>query len=94
MAVYVEVHSLYAYFLESFYYKWVLSFVRTASASVQMIVFFLKNDPFLAVMCLCCCAWAFSSCSKWQLPLIVVHGPLPAVASLVAEHRLSAHWPQ
>ena len=28
-----------------------------------------------------CCAWAFSSCSKWGLLFVVVHGLLIAVAS-------------
>ena len=34
------------------------------------------------------CASAFSSCGKRGPFLIVVHGPLTIVASLVAEHRL------
>ena len=45
---------------------------------------------FLAALGLCCCARAFSSCSKQGLPFVVVHGLLIAVASLVAEHRLQA----
>ena len=43
---------------------------------------------FLAALGLCCCAWAFSSCSKWGLLFIAVRGLLIAVASLVAEHGL------
>ena len=43
---------------------------------------------FLAALGLCCCAWAFSSCSKWGLLLVAVHGLLIVVASLVAEHGL------
>ena len=35
-----------------------------------------------------CCAQAFSSCSEWELLLIVVRGLLVVVASLAAEHRL------
>ena len=42
---------------------------------------------FLAVLGLCCCAQAFSSCGEWGLLFIAVRGPLIAVASLV-EHRL------
>ena len=43
---------------------------------------------FLAVLGLCCCAWAFSSCGEWGLLFIVVRRLLIAVASLVAEHGL------
>ena len=35
---------------------------------------------FLAVLGLCCCTWAFSSCSDWGLLTVVV--------SLVVEHGL------
>ena len=43
---------------------------------------------FVAVLGLCCCTWAFSSCGKRGLLFIVVHGFLISVASLVAEHGL------
>ena len=43
---------------------------------------------FLAVLGLCCCAGAFSSCGEWGRLFIVVRGLLIAVASLVAEHGL------
>ena len=33
--------SLYAHFLESCYHKWVLSFVKVFSASIEMIMWFL-----------------------------------------------------
>ena len=36
----------------------------------------------------CCCAWPFSSCSKWGLLFVVVCGLLIVVASLVADHGL------
>ena len=42
---------------------------------------------FLTVLGLCCCARAFSSCSKRGLLFIVVHRLLIAVA-FVAEHGL------
>ena len=42
----------------------------------------------MAVLGLCFCARAFSSCGKWGPLLIAVHGPLTIAASLVAEHRL------
>ena len=35
---YVEESSLYAYFLENFYHKWVLNFVESFSASIEMII--------------------------------------------------------
>ena len=43
---------------------------------------------FMAVLGLCCCAWAFSSCGKQGLLFVAVHGFLISVASLVAEHGL------
>ena len=46
---------------------------------------------FLAVLGLCCCAWAFSSCSELEALFIAMHGLLPAAASLAVEHRLQAH---
>ena len=42
----------------------------------------------LAVLGLCCCSWAFSSCGEQGLLFVAVHGLLIVVASLVAEHRL------
>ena len=41
----------------------------------------------LAALGLCCCAWAFSSCSKRGYSLVMVPRLLMAVASLV-EHGL------
>ena len=43
---------------------------------------------FMAVLGLCFCARAFSSCGKPGPLFIAVHGPLTIAASLVAEHRL------
>ena len=43
---------------------------------------------FLAVLGLCCCVWAFSSCGERGLLFVVVCGLLTAVASLVVEHGL------
>ena len=45
----------------------------------------------MAVLGLCFCARAFSSCGKWGPLFIVVHRPLTIAASLVAEHRLQTH---
>ena len=42
----------------------------------------------VAVLCLRCCSWAFSSCGEWGLLFVAVRGLLIAVASLVAEHGL------
>ena len=58
-----------------------------------------KNQPFffklilfiylfMAVLGLCFCARAFSSCGKQGPLFIAVRGPLTIAASLVAEHRL------
>ena len=50
---------------------------------------FLKLiNLFLAVLGLCCCTLAFSSCGERGLLFVAVHGFLIAVASLVAKHRL------
>ena len=46
---------------------------------------------FLAVLGLCFCARAFSSCGKRGPLFIAVHRPLTIVASLVAEPRLQTH---
>ena len=37
-----EAGSLYAHFLESFYHKWVLNFVKSFSAFIGMILFFFN----------------------------------------------------
>ena len=53
--------------------------------------FFLINlfiYIFLAVLGLCFCVRAFSSCGKWGLFFIAVHRLLIAVASLVGEHGI------
>ena len=42
----------------------------------------------MALLGLRVCTRAFSSCGKWGLLFIAVHGPLIIAASLVAEHRL------
>ena len=42
----------------------------------------------MAELGLCCCVWAFSSCSQQGLLFVAVHGLLIVVASLVAEHGL------
>ena len=42
----------------------------------------------MAVLGLCCCTRAFSSCSEWGLLFVAVRRLLIAVAPLVAEHGL------
>ena len=42
---------------------------------------------FMAVLGLCFCARAFSSCGEWGPLFIAVRGPLTIAVSLVAEHR-------
>ena len=51
-------------------------------------IFFKKIYLFMAVLGLCFCARAFSSCGKRGPLFIAVCGPLTVAASLVAEHRL------
>ena len=43
---------------------------------------------FLAVLGICCCAQAFSSCGEQGLLFGAVCGLLTAMASLIAEHGL------
>ena len=50
--------------------------------------FFFLIYLLLAVLGLCCCVMAFSSGGKQGLPLVVVHGILIVVVSLVVEHGL------
>ena len=45
----------------------------------------------MAVLGLCFCVRAFSSCGKWGPFLIAVRRPLIIAASPVAEHRLQTH---
>ena len=56
--------------------------------NMQLVLFFLAG------LGLRRCTQAFSSCGEQGLLLVAVRGPLIAVASLVAEHRLQAHGPQ
>ena len=44
---------------------------------------------FLAVLGLCCCLWAFSSCREWGLLFVMVHGLLIVVASCCGAQRAS-----
>ena len=48
---------------------------------------FILFTYFLAMLCLCCCMRAFSSCGKQELLFVAVPGLLIAAASLVAEHK-------
>ena len=61
-----------------------LHFSQTIFLNIYLFYLF----SFLAVLGLCCCARAFSSCGEWGLLFIEVHELLIVVASLVAEHRL------
>ena len=64
--------------------------VESLGFSFFLILLFIKIFIylFMAVLGLCFCARAFSSCSKWGPLFITVRGPLTIAASLVAEHRL------
>ena len=54
---------------------------------IYIYIFFFFN-LFKAVLGLCCCTWAFSSCGERGLLFIGVCGLLIAVTSLVVEHGL------
>ena len=65
-------------------------------ASQILLKYFVSFIDFifiLAVLCLCCCAWAFSSCGGRCYSLVVVLRLLIVVASLVAEQGSKAWWP-
>ena len=64
-----------------------------ATSQITILVYFVVSKLFfflffLVVLGLRCHVQAFSSCGKWWLLFIAVHGLLTAVTSLVAEHRL------
>ena len=68
-------------------------FIPESLEFIYCVVFFLISlfiylFLFLAVLGLCCCAQAFSSCSEQGLLFVAVCGLLIAVASLVVEHGL------
>ena len=56
-----------------------------------LFVAFKKMYLFLAVLGVCCCIQAFSSCGEQRLVCVAMHRLLIEVASLVVEHRLQAH---
>ena len=62
-----------------------LCFVEHCFVFFNLFILFLF---ILAVLGLCCSAWAFSSSGERGLLFIAVRGLLTAVASLVAEHGL------
>ena len=58
------------------------------STSFFFLFIYLFIYLFMATLGLCCCAWAFSSCSEWGLLFTAVRGVLVAVVVFVAQHRL------
>ena len=62
--------------------------IYAVTCKPQGTFFFFSNLLFLAVLGLCYCAWAFSSCGERGLLFVVECRLLIAVASLAAEHRL------
>ena len=47
---YVEIVSLYAHFLESFYHQWVLNCVKNFSVSIDMIIWFLFLNLLMCIL--------------------------------------------
>ena len=62
--------------------------ININSKKSTLFFFIIFIYLFLAVLGLCCCVGAFSSCGEQGLLFIVVCRLLIAVASLVAEHGL------
>ena len=72
------------------YHQWIYQLPPNCR-SPQLPLFFFKIYLFIlfmAVLDLCFCARAFSSCGKRGPLFIAVHEPLTIAASLVVEHRL------
>ena len=61
--------------------------IGPAKVHSNVLLLFLIN-LLLAALGLCCCVWAFSSCGEQELPFVVVHRLLIAVASLFEERGL------
>ena len=55
---------------------------------IYLFIYLFLKFIYLAVLGLCFCVRASSSCSKQGPLFIAVRGPLTVVASLVTEHRL------
>ena len=81
---YILQKSLFFFFFLKSIGRVVFSFLIEPSFSLYLFIYLL----FMAVLGLCFCARAFSSCGKRRPLFIAVRGPLTVVASLVAEHRL------
>ena len=75
VAISFSKQSLYWYFILFYFFNFLKIFIYL----------------FMAVLGLCFCARAFSSCGKWGPLFTAVCGPLIITASLVAEHRLQTH---
>ena len=72
-------------FIYVYIYTHVYLYIHTR---ILFLFFFKFVYLFLAVLGLCCCLRAFSSCGERGLLFVAVHGLLVAVASLVAERGL------
>ena len=64
-------------------YSFIHSLIPTSISFSSLFIYL-----FLAVLGLCCCVWAFSSCHERGLLFVAVGRLLAAVASLVVEHGL------
>ena len=64
-------------------------YVNISIETSMLFLFFFNEfiDLFMAVLRLCCCAWAFSSCAERGLLFVAVHEHLIAVTSLSCRAR-------
>ena len=88
-----ELSSIHFFFLPRTFVSQILSTIGAFLCFEKNFFVFFKVYLcsfylFLAVLCLHCCIWDFSSCVERGLLYFVLHGLLIAVASLVEEHRL------
>ena len=65
---------------------------KSEKLTKRMTEAYCRQEPtfffFMAVLGLCCCTRAFSSCGESGLLFVEVQGLLIVVASLVVEHKL------
>ena len=86
----IHISTLLKFIFNLFYFFIIFFNVAAISSILGKDLFFKLIYLFLAVLGLCCCTRAFSSCGERGLLFVVVRRLLLAVASLVAEHGLQA----
>ena len=93
--IYIKLNLIFIYLL-NYYYKFII-YIYIIYIYLLCLKLFITRlaavytyfyTHFLVALGLCCCMWAFSSCSEQGLFFIAIRGLLIAVVSLDVEHRL------